>query len=182
VLGIGAGGLAVLLWAASFPGWPLAAGIMVSVLLIAGLLAVTGGDQPPGPVRLLRPVAIVVAVLIAAGGALAIGQVGHRALTMRFDRSLADFDAVAIAAGPVPTEKIDHWLPYPGQCPSRIGSYEIAECRAVSGGFVFVQDRRAVRDDAGFVYVPNGMPSAADTGSLAGKRLTHLSGNWYAWS
>lgn len=182
VLGLGVAGAAVLLWAASFPGWPLAAGVMISVLVVAVLLVVAGGHPPPGPARWLRPVAVVVALVIGIGGGLIIGHTGHFALSMRFSRSAPAFDATAAAAGPVPTQVADHWLPYPGECPAQIGSYKIGECRAFSAGFVYVQERRAFRDEAGFAYVPNAMASAGDTGSLAGKRLTHLSGPWYAWS
>lgn len=175
VLGIGAAGAGVLLWAASFPGWPLAAGVMISVLVIAGLLAVSGGHPPRGGARWLRPAAVIAALLITLGGGVIIGRVGHVALSIRFANSVADFDATAAAAGPVPTEVADHWLPYPGECPRQIGSYEISACHGFTGGFMYYQDRDAWGDDAGFAYAPGGPPTDQSG-------FTHLRGPWYAWS
>ena len=149
--------------------------MIISVLVIAALLVVSGGHPPSGAAKWLRPGAVVAALVIAVGGGLIIGHASHLALTLRFARSAPAFDAQAVAAGSVPTTVAKDWLPYPGECPRRIGSYEIAECHAFTGGFLYVQKRNSVGDEAGFAYAPNGLPAE-------GSRFTHLVGPWYAWS
>jgi len=52
VVALGGAAATVLLWAGTFPGWPLAAGVMVSGLVFGGLLVMFGDE----PVPAARPV------------------------------------------------------------------------------------------------------------------------------
>lgn len=182
LLALGAAGAAVFLWAGSFPGWPLTAGVIFSVLVIAGVL-LTSGVVPPAPARWLRPIGVVAAFVVAVGGGVLVERSAGGALHARFTASRPAFDSVVAASGPVPVEVADHWLPYPGACPTQLGSYRISECHAFTGGFMFLQDRDAWGDDAGFAYAPHGLPTTEDGAqALPASGFRHLVGPWYAWS
>lgn len=182
LIAIGVVAVGVLVWAGSFPGWPLAAGVMLSVLVIAAVLLLSG-SEPPASAVWLRPVGVVLALALAVGGGLAVQTSAQAALLTRFEQSRPAFEAMAQGIGPVPEEEVAHWLPYPGECPEQLGSYRIAECRGFSGGFMFLQQRRAWGDDAGFAYAPNGLPAPEGSqNSLPSSGFTHLDGPWYAWS
>jgi hypothetical protein len=176
---VGVGVVVVLLWAASFPGWPLAAGVIVSVLVLGGLIMIWGAEPAPAA-RWLRPAGLVAALVLAVGGAIVIETSGDVALQARFDRNRVSFDQTVATAGPISHSVADHWLPYPGECPARIGSYGIAACHAFTGGFMYLQERGALGDDAGFAYAPDGL--RADGGGLPSLGFTPIDGPWYAWS
>lgn len=183
----GAAAVVVLLWASSFPGWPIAAGIIVSVLVLAAVMLVSG-PQPPPAARWLRPAGLVAALLLAVCGGVAVELSGDAATLARFERSQADFDRVATAAGAPDADADGPWGPFPGVCPDQLGSYPIRECRSFDGGYLFVQERAALGSDAGFAYAPSGLPrdnglpggNRADGSGAAG--FSHLVGPWYAWS
>jgi hypothetical protein len=181
LIGLGVVGVAVLLWAATFPGWPLAAGVVLSVLVLAALLLVAGREPPPAA-RWLRPLGVVAALAILIGGGIVVERASHAAMLARFESGRSTFEGTVAAAGPVPIETSDSWLPFPGACPDRLGSYRIAECHAFTGGFMFLQQRNAWGDDAGFAYAPDGLSSSEDPQVLPSSGFTHLVGPWYAWS
>jgi hypothetical protein len=181
LLALGATGAGVLLWARSFPGWPLTAGVIFSVLVIAGVLLVSG-VMPPAPARWLRPLGVVAALAVVVVGGVLVERSAGAALQARFAASRPAFDSLVDASGPVPVEETDHWLPFPGACPTQLGSYRIEECHAFTGGFMFLQGRDAWGDDAGFAYVPQGLPNTPDGQALPSTGFTHLVGPWYAWS
>src|SRR5688572_14511871 len=58
LVALGVAAAAVLLWASTFPGWPLAAGVILSVFVLAGLL-MTWGAEPRPAARWLRPAGLV---------------------------------------------------------------------------------------------------------------------------
>lgn len=179
---LGVAAAAVLLWAGSFPGWPLAAGVVLSTLVIASLLLVAGAEPPPAA-RWLRPAGVVVALAIAVGGGIAVERSAAAPLMVRFEQSRSAFDAAVAAAGPAPEQVTDHWLPFPGECPRQLGSYRISQCHAFAGGYMFLQERSAWGDEAGFAYAPNGLPTTeVDRGGLSSGGFTPLGGPWYAWS
>ncbi len=179
---VGVAVVGVLLWAASFPGWPLAAGIIVSVLVLGGLLLILGNEPAPGA-HWLRPVGLVVALVLAVGGAVVIETSDDAVLQARFESNRASFEQTVQGAGPLPGEAAEQWLPYPGECPGRIGSYAIAACHAFEGGFVFLQERGGLGGDAGFAYAPDGPPAGGDEKeALPGDGFTPIDGPWYAWS
>ena len=149
---VGGAAAAVLLWAGTFPGWPLAAGVMVSVLVFGGLLFMLG-DEPVPAARRLRPIGLVVALVVAVGGAILVEQSGHAAVQARFESSHSDFEAVVAEAGS-PTQRVDGREAFPGSCPSRIGTYPIEKCQLIDRGYLFLQQRAALGDDAGFAYLP----------------------------
>jgi hypothetical protein len=180
LLALGAAGAVVLLWAGSFPGWPLAAGVVFSVLVIAGVLLVSG-VVPPAPARWLRPLGVVAAVVVVVVGGVLVERSAGGALEARFTASRPAFEALVADSGPVPRTVADHWLPFPGTCPTQLGSYRIAECHAFTGGFMFLQERDALSDDAGFAYAPHGLPAKGEQ-ALSANGFTHLDGPWYAWS
>lgn len=177
----GAAAVAVLLWASSFPGWPIAAGIIISVMVLAAVMLVSG-PQPPPAARWLRPAGLVAALLLAIGGGVAVELSGNAATLARFERDRADFDRVVAAAGVPAADVADPWDTFPAECPSRIGSYPITECRSFDGGYLFVQDRAALGSDAGFAYAPNGLPGDNQTDGTGSAGFSHLVGPWYAWS
>lgn len=180
VLGVAAA--AVLLWAGSFPGWPLAAGVVLSALVVASLLLIAGAEPPPAA-RWLRPVGVVAALAMAVGGGIVVERSAEAPLLARFEQSRAAFDSAVAAVAPVPEEVTDHWLPFPGQCPAQLGSYRIGECHAFAGGYMFLQDRNAWGDDAGFAYAPNGLLAIeGNQDAVPSNGFTHLDGPWYAWS
>lgn len=182
LLALGAAGAGVLLWAGSFPGWPLTAGVIISVLVVAAVLLVSG-VVPPAPARWLRPLGVVAAVVVVVVGGVLVQRSAGGALQARFMASRPAFDSLVAASGPVPLEAADHWLPFPGACPKQLGSYRIAECHAFTGGFMFLQARNAWGDDAGFAFAPRGLPTTNDGGqALPASGFRHLDGPWYAWS
>jgi len=182
VVALGGAAATVLLWAGTFPGWPLAAGVMVSVLVFGGLLFMLG-DEPVPAARRLRPIGLVVALVVAIGGAILVEQSGHAALQARFGSSLADFEAVVAEAG-APTHQVAGREAFPGSCPSRIGSYPIEKCELIRGGYLYLQQRAALGDEAGFAYLPAGPPSEDLTasGGLRPDQFSPLGGHWYGWS
>ena len=182
VVALGGVAAAVLLWAGTFPGWPLAAGVMVSVLVFGGLLFMLG-DEPVPAARRLRPIGLVVALVVAIGGAILVEQSGHAALQARFGSSLADFEAVVAEAG-APTQRVDGREAFPGACPGRIGTYPIERCELIDRGYLFLQQRAALGDEAGFAYLPAGPPSHDRTasGGLRPDQFSPLGGSWYGWS
>ncbi|HEY5980794.1 MAG TPA: hypothetical protein VIT41_14305 [Microlunatus sp.] len=182
VVALGGAAVAVLLWASSFPGWPVAAGVMLSVLVIAGLLAMLGPEPVPAA-RRLRPIGLVIAVVVAVGGAILIEQSSHAALRVRFEAGRSDFEAVVSQAGP-PTHRGVGREDYSGPCPGSLGSYALEKCQVIDRGYLFLQQRAALGDDAGFAYLPDGPPSDDPTasGGLRLDQFSHLSGPWYAWS
>ena len=58
--------------------------------------------------------------------------------------------------------------------------YGIAECHAFTGGFMYLQERGALGDDAGFAYAPDGLRPGGD--GLPSNGFTPIDGPWYAWS
>ena len=182
VVALGGAAATVLLWASSFPGWPLAAGVMLSALIFAGLLFMFGAEPVPAA-RRLRPVGLVVALVVAVGGAMLVEQSEQAALQTRFEGSRGAFEAVVAEVGP-PTYRGDGMAAFPGACPSGLGSYALRECHAIDGGYLFLQQRAALGDDAGFAYLPDGPPSADPTasGGLRSDQFDQLSGHWYGWS
>lgn len=182
LVGLGALATAVLFWASSFPGWPLAAGVVLSTLLLASLLLIAGSEPPPAA-RWLRPLGVVAALVIAIGGGFLAERSSQTALLARFEHSRPAFDAAVSGTGPVPVEVADRWLPFPGECPTRLGSYRIDGCHGFAGGFMFLQARDAWGSEAGFAYAPDGPVANADSsGGLPSSGFTHLVGPWYAWT
>lgn len=182
LVAVGVAVAGVLLWAATFPGWPLAAGIIVSVLVLGGLLMIMGAEPPPSA-RWLRPAGLVTALVLAVGGGIAIEIAGDAALGVRFEHSRRSFEQTVQEAGPIPTTPADHWLPYPGGCPEQIGTYGIGACHAFAGGLMFLQQRGALGDDAGFAYVPDGLPVGGDEATaFPPNGFTPLGDGWYAWT
>jgi len=181
VVVLGGAAAAVLLWASTFPGWPVVAGVVLSILVVAGLLVVLG-EEPVPAARRLRPVGLVVALVLAIGGAISVENSSHAALRIRFEASRSDFETVVAAAG-APTSR-DGRGDFPGTCPSRIGSYALGTCEAIDRGYLLLQQRAALGDDAGFAYLPDGLPSEDPTasGGLQRDQFSHLSGPWYGWS
>jgi hypothetical protein len=182
VVALGGAAATVLLWAGTFPGWPLAAGVMVSGLVFGGLL-VMFGDEPVPAARRLRPIGLVVALVVAVGGAIAVEQSGHAAVQARFGSSVSDFEAVVAEAGS-PTHHVEGREAFPGSCPSKIGTYPIEKCQLIDRGYLFLQQRAALGDDAGFAYLPAGLPGNDPTasGELRPDQFSHLGGPWYSWS
>ncbi|MET1008205.1 MAG: hypothetical protein ABWX96_21825 [Propionibacteriaceae bacterium] len=182
VVALGGAAATVLLWAGTFPGWPLAAGVMVSVLVFGGLLFMFGAEPVPAA-RRLRPIGLVVALVVAVAGAILVEQSGHAALQARFGSSLSDFEAVVTEAG-APTHRVEGREAFPGSCPSRIGTYPIGECQLIDRGYLFLQQRAALGDEAGFAYLPDGPPGADPTasGEWRPDQFTPLGGPWYGWS
>jgi len=182
LIALGGAAAAVLLWASTFPGWPIAAGVILSVFVLAGLLVAWGAEPQPAA-RWLRPAGLVLALILAVGAGVVVHASTQAALAVRFERSRPAFEAVIGAAGPVPTAVTDHWLPFPGDCPDQIGSYRIAECHAFTGGFMFLQRRSALGDEAGFAYAPHGLPATGDEGfGLPATGFIPIAPRWYAWS
>jgi hypothetical protein len=181
-LALAGAAVVVLLWAASFPGWPIAAGVILSLLVVAGAMVIMGAEPSPAA-RWLRPAGLVGAILLAVVGGVLVERTADAALLARFERSRPALEAVTAKAGPVPVSASDGWAPFPGDCPDQIGSYRIAECHAFTGGFMYLQERGALGDDAGFAYLPDGMPSiAAGESGLPASGFTPIDGPWYAWS
>lgn len=182
VVALGGAAAGVLLWAGTFPGWPLTAGIMLSVLVFAGLLFMLG-EEPVPAARWLRPVALVGALLVAVAGAILVEQSGDAALRARFDASRSDFESVVAEAGP-PSHGGDRGGGFPVPCPGSIGSYALGRCDVIDHGYLFVQQRAALGDDAGFAYLPDGLPSEDPTasGGLRPDQFSPLGGFWYGWS
>ncbi|HEU4545622.1 MAG TPA: hypothetical protein VFR88_04955 [Microlunatus sp.] len=182
VIALGAAAATVLLWASTFPGWPLAAGVILSVLVFAGLLFMLGAEPVPAAGR-LRPVGLVVALLVAVGGAILIEQSGDAALQARFANNRAAFETVVAEAGP-PTHRSALRGDFTGDCPSRIGSFALAECHVIDRGYLFLQQRAALGGDAGFAYLPHGLPAEdpAVGSGLKPDQFSPLHGAWYAWS
>jgi len=181
VVALGGAAAALLLWAKTFPGWPLAAGVMLSVLVFAGLLMMFGTEPVPAA-RRLRPIGLVVALVVSVGGAILVENSGEVALQARFGASRSDFEAVVAEQGP-PTHRGGR-EDFPGSCPTRIGSFALEKCEVIDGGYLFIQQRAALGDDAGFAYLPAGPPGqdSAASGGLQPDQLVHLSGSWYGWS
>jgi hypothetical protein len=181
-LALGGAAVVVLLWAASFPGWPVAAGVVLSLLVVAGVMVIMGAEPSPAA-RWLRPAGLLGALLLAVVGGILVERTADAALHARFERSRSAFEAVAAQAGPVSQTVTDRWGPFPGDCPDQLGSYRITECHAFAGGFMFLQKRGALGNDAGFAYLPDGLENAAnDQNGLPASGFTHLDGPWYAWS
>lgn len=182
LVAVGTAVVGVLVWAASFPGWPLAAGVAVSVLVLGGLLMIMGAEPAPAA-RWLRPAGLVAALVLAVGGGIVVEVVGHAVLQTRFERSRVAFEQAVQDAGPIPDTPADQWLPYPGSCPTQLGTYRIGGCHAFTGGLMFLQQRRALGDDAGFAYAPDGLPVAGEgSSSLPTEGFTPVGGGWYAWT
>lgn len=178
---LGGTAVAVQFWAASFPGWPLAAGVVISLLVLGGVLMMTGAPPQPAA-RWLRPTGLVVALAMAIGGGVLIARSAEAPMLARFAVSRPAFDAVVGTIGPPPTEVGDGWGPFPGACPDQIGSYGISECRTFDGGYLFIQQRGALGNDAGFAYAPLGLPSDDNEDGIDASGFTHLEGPWYGWS
>jgi hypothetical protein len=182
VVALGAAAATVLLWASTFPGWPLAAGVILSVLVFAGLLFMLGAEPVPAA-RRLRPVGLVVALLVAVGGAILVEQSDDAALQARFGASRGAFETVVAEAGP-PTHRSALRGDFTGACPTSIGSFALAECQVVDRGYLFLQQRASLGGEAGFAYLPHGLPRE-DTPVGSGLRpdqFSPLGGAWYAWS
>ena len=130
--------------------------MVLSILVFAGLLFVLG-EEPVPAARRLRPVGLVVALLLAIGGAISVENSSHAALRIRFEASRSDFETVVAEAG-APTSR-DGRGDFPGPCPGRIGSYALGRCEAIDRGYLLLQQRAALGDDAGFAYLPDGLPS-----------------------
>lgn len=182
LVAVGVAVVGVLVWAASFPGWPLAAGVAVSVLVLGGLLMIMGAEPAPAA-RWLRPAGLLAALVLAIGGGIVVEVVGDAVLQARFERSRVAFEQAVQDAGPIPDAPADHWQPYPGSCPAQLGTYRIGECHAFDGGLMFLQQRSALGDDAGFAYAPDGPPVDTDgVSNLPSQGFTPLGGGWYAWT
>ncbi|GAA3695178.1 hypothetical protein GCM10022204_08690 [Microlunatus aurantiacus] len=181
LVAVGAAVVAVLLWAASFPGWPLAAGVIVSVLVLGGLLMIMGAEPAPAA-RWLRPAGLVAALVLAVGGGIAIEVGGDVALRARFEHSRPSFEQVVQEAGPLPGSGADHWQAYPGTCPPQIGTYAISACHGFAGGLMFLQERGALGDDAGFAYAPHGLPAGDEATRFPPNGFTPIADGWYAWT
>jgi len=182
VVALGGAAATVLLWASTFPGWPLAAGVILSVLVFAGLLFMLGAEPVPAA-RRLRPIGLVVALLVAVGGAILVEQSDDAALQARFEGSRDAFEAVVAEVGP-PTYRGDGRSAFPGTCPSGVGSYALKDCHSIDGGYLFLQQRAALGNEAGFAYLPDGLPSEDPTasGGLRSDQFDLLDGPWYGWS
>lgn len=181
VVALGGVAAALLLWAKTFPGWPLAAGVMLSVLVFAGLLIMLGAEPVPAA-RRLRPIGLVVALVVAVGGAIMVENSGDTALQARFGAGRSDFEAVVAEMGP-PIHRGGRGT-FTGACPTSIGSYALEKCQVIDRGYLFIQQRAALGDDAGFAYLPAGPPTEDPTGSgdVRPDQFSHLSGPWYGWS
>lgn len=185
LIGLGAAVVAVIAWAGSFPGWPVVAGVALSILVLAGLMLIVGAPPPPSA-SWLRPVGLVAALVVAIGGGVLVERSSQAVLLARFERSRPAFEAIVATADRVPAEVTDRWVPFTGACPDRVGSYRISQCHEFDGGFVYLQQRTALGGDAGFAYLPYG-PRAADDGAtglpgMPDSSFTHLLGPWYAWT
>ncbi len=66
--------------------------------------------------------------------------------------------------------------PYPGTCPSAVGSFTIEKCHTFRGGWLLVESTNPVSDQAGFYYRP-GLSRVDDPDA----GLTHVDGDWYSW-
>lgn len=181
LIGVGMLAAVALVWAATFPGWPLTAGVILSVLALGGWLLVVGAEPPP-PARWLRPVALVAALVVAIGVGVLVERSGEAALQARFVRSRPAFDAAVVAAGTPTATAGQPWGAYPGDCPDRLGSYPISGCRSFAGGYLFLQRRAAIGHDAGFAYAPEGPPAGEAETGLSADGFTPVVGPWYAWS
>lgn len=177
LVALGGTAAAVLLWASTFPGWPIAAGVILSVLILAGLLMIMGAEPLPAA-GWLRPAALVAALAVAIGGGLVVERSTGAALLIRFEASRSAFEAAVGAAGPPTADVGDRSDAFPGTCPVRLGSYPLAECRSFDGGYLFLQRRDALGDKAGFAYLPGGL----SVGRPGADQFTHLTGPWYGWS
>ncbi len=125
----------------------------------------------------------MVALVLAVGGAVVIETSDGAVLQARFERNRASFEQTVQGAGPIPGESAEQWLPYPGACPEHIGSYAIGACHAFAGGLMFLQQRGALGDEAGFAYVLDGLPVGGDqTTAFPPDGFTPLGGGWYAWT
>ena len=116
------------------------------------------GAEPVPAARRLRPVGLVVALVVAVGGAMLVEQSEQAALQTRFDGSRGAFEAVVAEVGPPPTAATA-WRPSPGPVPAASARTALRECHAIDGGYLFLQQRAALGDDAGFAYLPDGPPS-----------------------
>lgn len=182
VVALGGAAATVLLWASTFPGWPLAAGVILSVLVFAGLLFMLGAEPVPAA-RRLRPIGLVVALLVAVGGAILVEQSDDAALQARFAASRDAFESVVAEAG-APTHRSALRGDFTGDCPNSIGSFALAECQLIDRGYLFLQQRAALGGDAGFAYLPEGLPSEDPTvgSGLKPEQFSELGGAWYAWT
>ena len=141
------------------------------------------GDEPVPAARRLRPVGLVVALVVAIGGAILVEHSGHAALQTRFEASRSDFEAVVAEAG-APTYRATAGRTSPGPAPAASARTRSRSARLIDRGYLFLQQRAALGDDAGFAYLPDGLPSEDPTasGGLRPDQFSHLSGPWYGWS
>ena len=102
-------------------------------------------------------------------------------LADRWAASQSAFETEVLTAGHVPVKDpndLDYFGRYPGSCPAFIGKFRIVECRAIDGGYLYLQAQGAISDDSGIVY----LPVSAESEWRTTEKMTSLVGPWWAWT
>ncbi len=176
------GTLVVLAWTVSYPGVPFSG---VGLTLLGGSVSLVLAVLLLGRRDRVHPVLVVGAGTLAVALAVAV-VVSGAPRTVRFEVSRPALErVVAGRAVPSAADVPDHatFAAFPGPCPVWIGAYDVVDCRAIEGGYLFLQRANAVTDDSGIAWLPGG-PSAArpDGSGLGPDGFTHLDGPWYRWT
>ncbi|SDR99606.1 hypothetical protein [Microlunatus soli] len=125
-------------------------------------------------------VRMVIAPLLILAACVAL-TASDLALKLRFGLSLPAFNSLVDVAGQPNAETDTHG--FPARCPARIGLYSITTCDTVPTGYVFYDNLGSgIADNAGFAYLPSGVPENADTSSFESPRFTHIRGSWYSFT
>jgi len=143
-----AAGLAVacLLSGLSYPGFPIdiaACGVLAAVTSVV-LVVVSGiRARVTGLGRARAVVALGLVTLLFAAGVVAAQRDDGSRLRTRWASSQHAFEREVRTAGDsIQVESSfdsGYFAPYLGSCPGRIGEFSIIDCRAIDGGFLFLQ-------------------------------------------
>ncbi len=178
------------LWSETVPGEPLA-----WYLLSMVALPVTGVFWLVLLVRSLISRKVQLAVVVALAVVLVLGSLSltHSPSKARFALSSGGFDDLVDRAGEPATfvekppitdaELATMWSAFPTNCPANIGTFSIRRCTVFPAGYLFFETSGAMFTDAGFAYLPNGVPDR-DIGdaSFAAPNFVHLQGAWYSFT
>jgi hypothetical protein len=173
---------ALLLYAASVPGYAFFTGYAAGALLLfaalmwaartALYLRARRRGTASGSARWL-------AVAPVAGLAVVALLGNDVPLRLRWSLARDDF-ARAARLAPPPAGDRGEWVRF--AVPDRIGSYRITGASRVGDGVVFTERTGALMNDAGFAYLPTGPFPEMANGSFETPDFYALGGGWYGWT
>ncbi len=178
VLGVN---LALLLWAASAPGWvsiPAFGGQLflgvLGILWLGRLIAFVAAARDQRAVGDRRAFAIAPALVLLFVGVVAVDV----PLKIRWSMSRESFERV-VADGPGATDD-DRWRVLEG--PRSLGSYDVSSIDQFRDAVFFFESSGGFMDDTGFACLPSGPFPELENGNFENPQFDHLGGCWYTFT